>query len=147
MDAVKAQYGEMYASEVAELEALLEKAFALASDPEITPLVAMTILGCTTAAECLAGSAYACSVHVANFDEALITSVNHSGRSGAVGSLTGAFMGLRLGAEELPEFYIESLEAADILRELAKDAAQRRQFSRVFDDDWDQKYVQGLPAH
>ena len=144
---VRERYGEKWPEEMASLETLLEKAFTLAEDPEITPLVAMTILECTTAAECLAGSIYACLVHVGNFDEALITAVNHSGRSGAVGALTGGFMGVRMGAEELPEFYLESLEVADILRELAKDTAQRRQFSRIFDDDWDQKYIQGLPAH
>ncbi len=147
MEVVRERYAERWPEEMAALEALQEKAFTLADDPEITPLVAMTILGCTTAAECLAGSIYACCVHMGNFDEALITAVNHSGRSGAVGALTGGFMGVRMGAEELPEFYLESLEVVEILRELAKDTAQRRQFSRIFDDDWDQKYIQGMPVH
>jgi pseudouridine synthase len=48
-------------------------------------------------------------------------------------------------AEELPDFYLESLEVTNILQELSKDTAQRRQFSRIFDDDWDQKYIQGMP--
>ena len=147
IEAVRGQYAQQHAEAMAALEALLDKAFQLASDPEITPLVAMTILGCTTAAECLAGAMYACTVHMGNFDEALITAVNHSGRSGAVGALTGAIMGARMGAEELPEFYLESLEAGDVLRELAEDMAKRRQLSRIFDDDWDHKYVQGLPTH
>ena len=142
---VRERYQDRWPEEMAALEALLEKAITLSDDPEITPLVAMTILGCTTAAECLAGSIYACCVHVGNFDEALITAVNHSGRSGAVGALTGGFMGLKMGAEELPDFYLESLEVTNILQELSKDTAQRRQFSRIFDDDWDQKYIQGMP--
>lgn len=147
LDAVRGQYAQQHPEGIQVLEGLLEKAFSLAADPEITPLVAMTILGCTTAAECLAGAVYACSVHMGNFDEALITAVNHSGRSGAVGALTGAVMGARMGAEELPEFYLESLEVGDVLRELAEDMAKRRQITRIFDDDWDHKYVQGIPVH
>ena len=106
----------------------------------------MTILGCTTAAECVAGMVYATTIHPANFDEALIVSVNHSGCSCAVGALTGAVLGAKLGYEALPEFYLESLEQASVLEELAGDLSQGRQMLRIFDDHWDQKYVQGLPA-
>ena len=41
--------------------------------------------------------------------------------------------------------YLESLEQAPILGELACDIAQGKQFMRIFDDDWDQKYNQGMP--
>ena len=76
---------------------------------------------------------------------ALITAVNHSGLSAAVGALTGAIMGAGLGAEALPEFYLESLSPAQALSELAKDLAQGALTSGLFDDDWDHKYMQGLP--
>ena len=39
-------------------------------------------------------------------------------------------------------------EAADVLRELADDLAQGCPMdlgSCLFDDDWDQKYIQGMP--
>ncbi len=124
----------------------VEKALALTKDAELSPLAAMTLLGCTTAAECVAGMVYATTVHMANFDEAMIVSVNHSGRSGCVGALTGAVMGARLGQEALPEFYLESLEIAPYLQELAVDMVQVRQLSKLFDDSWDLKYVQGLPT-
>lgn len=128
------------------LAALVRKAIVLSKDAELTPLAALTLLGCTTAAECLAGAVYASVIHPANFDEGMIAAVNHSGRSAAVGALTGAILGTRLGAEALPDFYLESLETAPILEELAQDISQGRQFLRIFDDDWDQKYVQGMPA-
>ena len=32
------------------------------------------------------------------------------------------------------------------VNELAKDLAECRQASRIFDDSWDQKYVQGMPV-
>ncbi len=146
MKTLREQYEDKFLSGVDALAQQIEKAVTLTRDPEIMPLVAMTILGCTTAAECAAAMVYATLVHSANFDEALITSVNHSGRSGAVAALTGTVMGARLGADALPEFYLESLEPAEALQELARDMAQGRQVMRLFDDSWDQKYVQGMPA-
>ena len=144
-EAVEVQFAEY--PQAAALSAKVQKAMALTRDPELTPLAAMTLLGCTTASECVAGSVYASMIHMANFDEAMIVAVNHSGRSAAVGAITGALLGARLGEEALPEFYLESLETADILRELAEDLSQGRQGMRIFDDSWDQKYIQGLPAH
>ena len=41
-----------------------------------------------------------------------------------------------------------NLEAAELLRELADDMLQgcpMERFGGLFDDDWDHKYVQGLP--
>lgn len=133
--------------QINDIIALVNRAIALTKDPELTPLASMTLLGCTTAAECLAGAVYASIIHMANFDEAMIVSVNHSGRSGAVGAITGAILGARLGAEALPEFYLESLEAGDPLREIAHDLCNARQVMNLFDDSWDLKYVQGTPAH
>ena len=124
----------------------LRYAVSLTRDPELTPLAAMTLLGCTTASECLAGAVYACMIHPANFDEAMIVSVNHSGKSSAVGALTGALLGAKLGFDALPDFYLESIEPVEALEELAKDLTIGRQTTRIFDDSWDQKYIQGLPV-
>lgn len=143
--AVENQFAPVY-PQASALATKVQKAIDLTKDPELTPLAAMTLLGCTTASECVAGGVYAAMIHMANFDEAMIVAVNHSGRSAAVGAITGALLGARLGEEALPEFYLESLEPAEVLRDLAGDLAQGRQVVRVFDDTWDQKYVQGLPA-
>lgn len=133
--------------EVEQLTSLIRYAMALTKDPELSPLASMTMLGCQTGAQCLAGSVYASLIHPANFDEGMIAAVNHSGYSAATGALTGAFLGAKLGSDALPEFYLESLEAAPYLEELAKDLVQGRQSMQVFDDTWDQKYVQGMPSH
>ena len=140
------RFGKIWTTDADRFAALVRKALNLTRDPEMTPLAAMTVLGCTTAAECVAGAVYAATIHAGNFDEAMIVSVNHSGRSCAVGALTGAFLGAKLGAESLPEFYLESLDCAPYLRDLAKDLLDCRQVSRIFDDDWDHKYVQGQPV-
>lgn len=131
--------------EVEKLTELIRYAMELTRDGELSPLAAMTMLGCETGAQCVAGSVYASLIHPANFDEGMIAAVNHSGYSAATGALTGAFLGAKLGAEALPEFYLESLEAAPWLRELAHDLVQQRQTMLIFDDTWDHKYVQGLP--
>ena len=106
----------------------------------------MENLRCYSAPECLAAAMYACCVSNEDFDTAMIVAVNHSGRSAAVGALTGAILGARLGYEALPEFYLESLEVVEVLEVLARDMAQGCPTSGLFDDDWDQKYNQGLPA-
>ena len=147
LETVEEAYGKVWTTETDRFCALIRKAISLTRDPEMTPLAAMTVLSCTTAAECVAGAVYAATIHPGNFDEAMIVSVNHSGRSCAVGAIAGAFLGARLGAEALPEFYLESLECAPYLRTLAQDLMDCRQVSRIFDDDWDHKYVQGQPVN
>ena len=146
-DSLQAQFGAQWPQTGVVTDAV-RRAIALSKDPELTPLAVMTMLGCSDAHECLAGAVYATVIHVANFDEAMIASVNHSGRSSAVAAITGALLGARLGVEALPEFYMESLEPTAVLTELAADLFTARQVtSNIFDDSWDLKYVQGLPAH
>ena len=144
VEAVRVQFGNRF-PQIEKIAELVDKAVALTADGELMPLVAMTLLQCTTAAECLAGAMYTAMIHAENFDEGMITAVNHSGRSGAVGAITGAILGAKLGVEALPEFYLESLDAVEVLKELATDMTQGKQITRIFDDSWDQKYVQGRP--
>ena len=106
----------------------------------------MEQLKCENAAQVLAGAVYTCLIAENDFDRAMIVAVNHSGRSAAVGALVGAILGLRLGEEALPEFYIECLEPADTLRELADDmdtGCPMVQGNKLFDLDWDYKYRSG----
>lgn len=145
IEAVTGLYTQQYPETEAVL-ARIRRAMELTRDSELTTLAAMTLLGCTTASECVAGAVYASMIHMSNFDEGMIAAVNHSGRSAAVGALTGAFLGARLGADALPEFYLESLEPASVLCELADDLTQAKMVMRIFDDSWDNKYVQGMPA-
>lgn len=123
---------------------LLQFALTLASSPHIAPMQAMENLGCFTAAEVLAGAVYAVAVCDRDFDTALITAVNHSGRSCAVGALTGAMVGAMVGSRALPDFYLEGLEAAPCLTELSRDLSTG--FSEMvgkslFDVEWERKYL------
>lgn len=128
-----------------ELAMQLRRAIALAKSGTVTPQEGMEQLECMDAAQCLAGAIFACLMYPNDFDSAIITAVNHSGLSAATGAIVGAILGARLGEDALPEFYLESLECNEILQLLAEDIVCATPTLSVFDDNWDHKYVQGLP--
>ena len=139
------QFGREYA-QTGDVIALVRQAMAMTRDYTILPVDAMERLKCDTGAEVLAGAVYAALICERDFDNAMIAAVNHAGRSAAVGCLTGAILGARMGEEALPEFYLECLEIAPVLREMADDLVQgcpMTRGSRMFDADWDQKYLHG----
>ena len=146
--AVQLQFGKRY-PRFAEVRGLVETAMSLADDPTVPAPAAMDRLGCFSAPQVLAGTVYAVLAGGGDFDASMILAVNHSGKSAAVGALTGALLGAAMGEEALPDFYLESLPCAGVLRSLADDltggGAQGWQ-SKLFDDDWDRKYNQGLPV-
>jgi ADP-ribosylglycohydrolase len=147
-EAVALQFGEAY-PQVRELRRLIDQAVELANRPEVPHWKAMEQLCCISGAQVLAGAVYAVLAGGGDFDRALVIAVNHSGKSAATGALTGAILGTAQGEEALPEFYMECLEAAGVLRELATDlynGCPKEWKKRLFDDDWDRKYTQGLPV-
>ena len=105
----------------------------------------MESLQCYSALNCMAGAIYAAVANEKDFDTAMITAVNHSGYSSAVGSITGAILGARMGYSAWPDFYLESLEPVKALCILADDMVSCTPIKGLFDEDWDRKYVQGLP--
>jgi len=144
--AVRVLFGAQYSQACAELRGLLKMAVTLGVNGTGYPWDAMEQMKCTTAAQVLAGAVYACLAGGGEFDPSMIIAVNHSGRSSVVAALTGALLGLRHGEATLPEFYMECLEPAGILRELADDMADgcpMERGSRLFDLDWDRKYLHG----
>ena len=134
--------------QAARLNMMLRETVEKAKDPELSRQKEMEQLECQSAAQVLCGALYAVLVSGGNLDETMITAVNHSGKSAAVAAIAGAILGLSQGEESLPEFYLESLEGADYIRELATDlcaAGPKGLRTRLFDDEWDRKYTQGLP--
>ena len=145
VEAAKEQFGHQY-SQVFEISNLVRNAVAFSQSESLNPVDVMEKLRCDNAAQVLAGAVYACLASQGDFDRAMIIAVNHSGRSAAVGALTGAFLGARLGEEALPEFYIECLEPAEVLQELADDlfhGCPMEMGNKLFDLDWDRKYLHG----
>ena len=145
VDAISFQFGRDY-PQTAKICDLLQQAKDLAQSDSVTPMEAMEQLSCRSAGEILAGVLYACMTCHGDFDTAMITAVNHSGRSAVVGALTGAMLGAALGETILPDFYLESLEPTPILLELADDmhnGCPMDMGSSLFDGDWDHKYIYG----
>ncbi len=146
MEALKKQFSSQYPQSTAEVCCWLRQALTLAENDNLTQVQAMEHLQCLTAAQTVAGAIYACLTCRDNFDSAMITAVNHSGRSAAVGCLAGAILGLKMGDRALPDFYLECLEPTEMLRELADDLAQGCPMikgHRLFDGDWETKYLNG----
>ena len=144
-EAMKEQFGHQY-SQAYDLGTLIRHAVTLAENTTIRSVDVMERIHCENAAQVLAGAIYACLVSNSDFDRAMIVAVNHSGRSAAVGALTGAIMGIRLGEEAMPEFYLEGLEPLEVLLELADDlytGCPMEQGNKLFDLDWDYKYLNG----
>ena len=144
VDAMEQLFADRF-PQAAALSEKLKKAVEN-TDPEADHQQILEHMHCFSAAECLAGAVYTGCVCGDNFDAAMIIAVNHSGRSAAVGTLTGAILGAQYGAEILPDFYLENLEVARVLQVLARDLAQGSPSSGLFDDDWDMKYIQGPPV-
>ena len=145
VEAMKEQFGHQY-SQAFEVATLVRHTITYSESPNLSPVDVMERLGCDSAAQVLAGAVYTCLTNSADFDSAMIAAVNHSGRSAAVGAVTGAILGARLGEEALPDFYIECLEPAEVLRELADDlytGCPMERGNKLFDLDWDYKYLHG----
>ena len=139
-------FSHQYPAQSTELTTLLRLAVSLEKDVSLNTWDVMERIHCQSAAQVLAGAVYACMAGGEEFDTAMIIAVNHSGRSAAVGAIAGSLLGLRLGESALPEFYLECLEPADTLRELADDlwtGCPMEMGKRLFDADWDHKYIHG----
>ena len=143
MDAITLQFGREY-GQTSKIWESLQMALTLASSSHIPPMEAMETLSCRTAPEVLAGAIYTVATCGGDFDAAMITAVNHSGRSGAVGAIAGSMLGAILGQDALPDFYLDGLEPTDTLFELADDLTMGCPMvvgGSLFDHDWDRKYL------
>ena len=143
--AIAAMQGQFPGEDGEKLGEFLRKSLKMAENDFIAPRLAIEQLGCYTVSECLAGAMYTSLVAEEEFDPAIIAAVNHSGHSAATGAIAGAILGAKMGEGMLPQFYLESLDVVDSLTVLADDLLSATPASGIFDDDWDQKYVQGQP--
>ena len=149
LHAAQAVVAQFQGAPAGKLQMLIYNAVEMAKDHRISSLQAMERLGCNTAASVLAGAAYAVLSSGGDFDAAMITAVNHSGKSAAVAAVTGAILGAAQGQQALPGFYLDCLDCDDVIRELASDlhtACPKGWQKRLFDDAWDRKYTQGRPV-
>lgn len=146
-DAVATQFAAF--PEAGFLSKKLKNAICMAQNDSQETTDVMEKLACLSADQVLCGAVYACLASGEDFDRAMIIAINHSGKSAAVGAVTGAILGARLGLSALPEFYLDCLDAGSVIKELTVDFASStpgKLTRRIFDDDWDRKYAHGLPV-
>lgn len=142
-DAVQEQFGGQF-SQLNAIREHLKRAEGLAAAPYGEKEV-LEHMKPEDAAAVLAAAIFVCLRLSENFEEAVAAAVNHSGDSAAVGALVGAILGAKQGADALPEFFLEPMELREVMEELGSDLVRGCPMGRttsLFDDEWDQKYVQ-----
>lgn len=108
----KSQYKDEFLS-------IMRKAIRL-SNYEMDDLDAIHELGSGRCGEDNLAIAVYCSMkHPNDFEAAIIASVNHSGDSDSTGAVTGNIMGAYLGANAIPEKFLDQLELKDVIVRMA----------------------------
>ena len=133
------RFGREY-HQVRQIRDGLKKARALARSKKTGREEALEQLGHDAAAQVLAGSLYCCltSTEPAQTVEAAARWCP------AGAAVVGAILGAIHGDEAIPEQWREEIECESVLRELAEDmfrGCPMMKGSKVFDIEWDAKYV------
>jgi len=77
--------------------------------------------------EALAIAVYCCLRHEGDFNATLIAAVNHKGDSDSTGAIAGNIMGTMLGEEAIGAKWLEKLELADLIGQLADNMLSMKQ--------------------
>ncbi len=103
----------------------LELAVELAKSDQ-PPLAAISELGeGWVGEEALAISVYCALKYQSDFRQALIVSINHDGDSDSTGAITGNILGAYLGISHIPQEWVEKVELADVITQIADDLLTR----------------------
>jgi ADP-ribosyl-[dinitrogen reductase] hydrolase len=99
----------------------VEKAEALALSPATSPIPESLGQG-WIAEEALAMALY-CALVAANFEEAVVLAVNHSGDSDSTGAITGNICGALYGLDAIPARWLDAVELRHEITAVADDLA------------------------
>ena len=133
------RFGREY-HQVWGLRRILKRVRTLARSETVDRETALAELGREKAYQILAGALYCCLTDRDDPQRAVTAAAGWSGPGAAV---AGAILGAVCGEEALPESWLEQLECAEVLRELAQDlfrGCPMMKGNRVFDVEWDAKY-------
>ena len=104
-----------------DFEELVKRAIELSKD-HISDVDAIYQLGeGWVAEEAFAIAIYSCLKYQDSFENAIICAINHDGDSDSTGALTGNIMGVYLGCNSIPKYYIDHLELKEVIYELGED--------------------------
>lgn len=114
-------YDELWPKHLVEQRAIIRRALDLAETDTPDPVAIETIGGGWTGHEALAIAIYSAVKHKDSFEDAIISSVNHSGDSDSTGAICGNIMGCMHGRSAIPAHYTENLELLPIIEEMGED--------------------------
>ena len=114
-------YGDLWPRHVAKLQDIVKKAIDLAHSDTPDVEAIESIGGGWTGHEALAIAIYSAVKHTNSFEEAIISSVNHSGDSDSTGAVCGNIIGCLLGRKAIPSRFTDTLELLDVIEEIAHD--------------------------
>lgn len=119
-----------------ECEAAIQKAIESANE-SIGPAEAIKTLGeGWVGEEALAISIYCALKHKDDFKAAVCLAVNHDGDSDSTGAITGNILGAYWGVAKIPKEWIEKVELANVLVQVADDLLNGYQDT----DKWRERY-------
>ena len=142
-------YGELWPEYLNKMESILCQAmeYAETNHPDVEAIE--LIGGGWTGHEALAIAAYSCVKHFDSFEDAVISSVNHSGDSDSTGAICGNIMGCLHGRKAIPSKFTEHLELLDVIEEMAHDIwtgciiSEYDPINTPEKKSWLRKYVKG----
>lgn len=126
---------KMYKDHEVCLESL-NQAIKLAKEGSPTAQKVMSLGEGFVAHEALAMGIYCSLCYRDNFEEALKLSINHSGNSNGVATITGQILGTLLGMGAIDEKYIQALEINKEIEQIAQDLHTRF----IDNEEWLNKY-------
>jgi ADP-ribosylglycohydrolase len=119
-----------------ECASALERGIRAASERDASAEVAESLGAGWVAEEALAIGVYAALAARGDFERGVRLAVNHSGDSDSTGAVAGTILGTMLGKEGIPSRYLERLELAGAIEEIARDLATRFREEA----EWEAKY-------
>lgn len=127
-----------------DFEELVKRAIELSKD-HISDVDAIYQLGeGWVAEETFAIAIYSCLKYQDSFENAIICAINHDGDSDSTGALAGNIMGVYLGYNSIPKYYIDHLELKEVIYELGEDLSTPipvGEYNENNDECWLNKYL------
>jgi ADP-ribosylglycohydrolase len=121
-DAVNDAFGSLRTYLGDDLEAILTRAIALGQSGSVTA-EAIESLGQGWVAEEAVAIAVTCAMAARDFDHGIRLAVNHGGDSDSTGAITGHLLGAAWGIQAIDRLWLDALELASEISEVAHDLA------------------------
>ena len=119
----------------------IEKALALSKESPPDPNIIALLGQGWVAEEALAISLYCALCNQTDFQNGVLTAINHSGDSDSTGAITGNILGLILGESKFTKRWIDHLDLAPVVVQISTDLYMLLEEGfGILNMDWFKKY-------